>query len=74
MTFDDWYETLAYDEQNTLSSYDVWVGAIETAISSLRLKREMFIRKEKKEHAKGILAAILLLKEKLDPAINRNLK
>lgn len=35
-SFDEWYESLPCDEQAALCSYDVWKGALSTAIEELK--------------------------------------
>ena len=36
MNFAEWLEKLPYDERAALCHYDVWKGAIESAISSAK--------------------------------------
>ncbi len=66
MTFENWYEELPYDEKAALCKYDVWVGAVRTAIEKLEEEHETLIRQKLSSHAVGVSGCIKILEKMED--------
>lgn len=65
MNFSEWRDELSYDEQAALCKYDVWAGAIDTAVKKLREERETLLLHKLNSHATGVNGCIEILEEML---------
>ena len=63
MSFDEWYYNLPDDEKAALCKYDVWKGALNSAIEKLIEEQKVLIRHNLKTNANGVTACIAILKK-----------
>jgi hypothetical protein len=54
MTFSEWYEILPDDEKAALCEYDVWRGALNTAIKELQKEYDILMRNKLPTVAAGV--------------------
>ena len=66
MTFDKWFIKMSKDEQAALCSYDVWCGAVKTAIELLIEEHEVLIRHKLFSNAYGVTVCIQHLKDMIE--------
>ena len=61
MTFSEWYEELPDDEKGALCKYDVWRGALNTAIEELRKEYDILMNSKLPTTAAGVSISIEIL-------------
>ena len=66
MNFSEWRNELPCDEQAALCEYDVWVGAVNTAIEKLERHKTLFLYARLDAHAAGVNGCIKALKRMIE--------
>ena len=66
MNFSEWRNELPCDEQAALCEYDVWAGAVNTAIGKLEKRKTLFLHITHDSCAAGVNSCIEILEEMLE--------